>query len=200
MIPQKSEVLKILEKAKQNPRNEGWVIHSIIVGDAAGRLAAALNKSGQKLDVDKITTLGYLHDIGKMVGPYRDHPLNGYNYLKEQGYDEDYCRICLTHSFVNNDPYCMFSEFMNPEIDGFVIDYVQKCQFTIEDKIITLCDHMVYEEIFTLEKRMINVIMRHGVCDKTVERIKATYALKEYFDKLLGYNMYDIFPEAKENL
>ena len=30
--------------------------------------------------------------------------------------------------------------------------------------------------------------------------IKETYKLKEYFDNLLGYNLYDLFPEIKDNL
>ena len=29
---------------------------------------------------------------------------------------------------------------------------------------------------------------------------KETYKLKEYFDNLLGYKLYDLFPEIKENL
>lgn len=27
-----------------------------------------------------------------------------------------------------------------------------------------------------------------------------TYKLKEYFDSLLGYNLYNLFPKIKENL
>ena len=34
----------------------------------------------------------------------------------------------------------------------------------------------------------------------TYEHIKETYKLKEYFDNLLGYNLYDLFPEIKDNL
>lgn len=30
-----------------------------------------------------------------------------YNYLKDKGYDEDYCNICLTHSYLNNDIICI---------------------------------------------------------------------------------------------
>ena len=35
---------------------------------------------------------------------------------------------------------------------------------------------------------------------KTHYHIKETYKLKEFFDNLLGYNLYDLFPEIKENL
>ena len=39
--------------------------------------------------------------------------------------------------------------------------------------------------------------VRHPLYNKIV---KKTYKLKEYFDNLLGYNLYDLFPKIKENL
>lgn len=35
---------------------------------------------------------------------------------------------------------------------------------------------------------------------KTYYHIQETVKLKEFFDHLLGYNLYDLFPEIKENL
>lgn len=202
MIPKKTDIINLLQDSKQaNPeRNTGWVEHSLAVGNVAGKLAEALNKAGQHYDMEKMAILGYLHDIGKMVGDFALHPVAGYEYLKDHGYDEDYCKVCLTHSFVNNDPFCMFSEFMQDERDKFLIEFIQKHQFTDEEKLITLSDCMTLFEPMTVDKRMIDIIARHGVCSKTSERIKATYALKDYFDKQLRYNLYNVFPEIKENL
>lgn len=202
MIPAKQKIIDLLGNAKQdNPeRNTGWVTHSLAVGDAAGRLAEVLNKAGRHYDVEKVTLLGYLHDIGKMVGDFELHPVAGYEYLKQNGYNEEYYTVCLTHSFVNNDPFCMFSDFMQEDRDRFLIDFIKHHKFTDEEKLITLCDCMTLFVPMTVDKRMIDIISRHGVCEKTPERIKATYALKEYFDKQLGYNLYDIFPEIKDSL
>lgn len=47
---------------------------------------------------------------------------------------------------------------------------------------------------------MIDLLYRHGVYAKTHYHIVETLKLKEYFDNLLGYNLYDLFPEIKENL
>ena len=47
---------------------------------------------------------------------------------------------------------------------------------------------------------MMDLLLRHGVYKHTHYHIKEAYKLKEYFDKLLGYNLYDLFPEIKENL
>lgn len=39
-----------------------------------------------------------------------------------------------------------------------------------------------------------------GRIAQALKDIKETYKLKEYFDSLLGYNLYDLFPEIKNNL
>lgn len=207
MIPTKKQALDLLEEARvASPRNKWWVIHSLGVGDSAGTIASAMNKSQsdnsawRTLDPEKVTILGYLHDIGKRGEDWVVHPYEGYRFLQSLGLNEEYCQICLTHSFVNNDAFCMFSEFMQPERDKFVIDYIAKHEFTLEEKIVSICDMMFGTAMWSLDKRMIDVISRHGTCDKTQERIQEVYKLKSYLDQLLGYNLYDLFPEIKENL
>ena len=99
----KEEAKKLIEDARGKTESDGWIDHSICVGNSAGIIAEALNQKGYELDVDKAITLGYIHDIGKMVGSFHEHVMNGYEYMKKQGYDEDYYNICLTHSYLNND-------------------------------------------------------------------------------------------------
>lgn len=199
-IPTKSKTLALLTTARQDPRNETWVAHSICVGDTAAKIATALNKSGQHLDVEKTTILGYLHDIGKMVGPFEKHPQNGYQYLKSQGYDDAYCAISLTHSYLNNDPFCVASVPPNCEPDQFTIDFIKNHPYTLEEKLINLCDLMCKYQVYTIDKRLIDIIIRHGAWKGSSYHAKETYRLKAYFDQLLGYNLYDLFPEIKENL
>lgn len=35
-----------------------------------------------------------IHDIGKYNGEPHGHEMTSYNYLKDKGYDEEYCDIC----------------------------------------------------------------------------------------------------------
>lgn len=202
MIPTKAEALELLEQARQKDpeRNNCWARHSILVGDVAGKIAAAVNEKGQHFDVDRVAAMGYLHDIGKALDEFYLHPVKGYDYLMGLGYDEDFCAVCLTHSFVNNDPFCMFGEYMREERDKFLIEYIRKHQFTDEDNLLLLADCMACDEVMTVDKRMIDIIYRYGVCAKTQERIKEVYRIKRYFDGLLGYNLYNLFPEIKDNL
>lgn len=188
------------EAEQESPKNHGWVRHSIVVGDTAGKIAKALSKVGHEINPEKVAVMGYLHDIGKKVGPFSEHLYNGYKFLRDLGYDEEYYNIPLTHSFINNDPLCMFNDFMQPGRDDFVIDFIRHHDFTLEEKIVALCDQMVKYTVTTINSRMIDIMARHGVCPHAQERILEVVKLKAYFDELLGYNLYDLFPEIKENL
>ena len=54
--------------------------------------------------------------------------------------------------------------------------------------------------VFSVDKRLIDLIIRKGAYSNTQYHVKETYKLKEYFDSLLGYNLYNLFPEIKDNL
>ena len=72
-----------------------WIMHSLYVGQASGKIAKQLG-----LDVDFATTIGYMHDIGRIIN-HANHPIEGYKYLDNLGYPE-IGRYSITHSFVNN--------------------------------------------------------------------------------------------------
>ena len=191
---------ELLEKERSNQKDDRWIGHSICVGDSAGRIAKALQEKGIEVDVDKAITLGYIHDIGKYNGESAGHVMRGYEYLKEKGYDDEYCSICLTHSYLNNDTLCTAGGI--PGNIPFRTEFIKNHNYTIEEKIINLCDLMCPQSgvIYTIDKRLIDIIIRRGAYSNTQYHIKETYKLKEYFDNLLGYNLYDLFPEIKDNL
>ena len=191
MILTSKKALEMLERAKGKSPDDGWIYHSICVGDTAAVIAKALN-----LDEEKARALGYIHDIGKLIR-FNGHVLEGYYYLKKLGYDEEYCNICLTHSYLNNDVNCTAGV---PDEIPFRTEFIQNHQYTMYDKIINLCDLMCTKKTVTLEKRLIDILYRKGTCKNTDYHIKEAIKLKKYFDDLLGYNLYDLFPEIKENL
>ena len=188
-----TKALEFLESARGKTESDGWIIHSICVGNCASKIAEALN-----LDAELAKTLGYIHDIGKFVGEYTSHVIGGYNYLKSLGYDEEYCNICLTHSYLNNDIYCTAGGI--PSDIPFRTEFIKNHQYSEYEKIINLCDLMCSKVTTTVDKILIEIMNRKGVYENTQYHIKETYKLKKYFDDLLGYNLYDLFPEIKENL
>lgn len=197
------DALNLIKKEQGKKQgNERWISHSICVGNAAGIIAKALN-----LDEDFAKTLGYIHDIGKKF-EYNEagvfpHAIKGYEYIKSLGYDELYAGICIKHSFLNNDIDCISNDRdetdkKNPNYE-FVKEYIKE-EYSIYEKIINLCDLMCTNKVLTVDKRMMDLLLRHGVFAKTHYHIEQTMRLKEYFDGLLGYNLYDLFPEIKNNL
>ena len=184
---------EMLEEARKKASDDHWINHSICVGDSAGKIAEKLN-----LDVDYAKILGYIHDIGRSVGDGKDHVMQGYNYLKELGYDDEYANICLTHSYLNNDIYCTAGGI--PTDIPFRTEFIKNHEYTIYEKIINLCDLMCTDIIMTVDKRLIDLIIRKGAHENTQYHIKETYKLKQYIDEQLGFNVYDLFPSIKDNL
>ena len=177
-----------LEEARKHTNNYGWIEHSIHVGNAASIIAEKLG-----LDSEKAKVLGYIHDIGKSVGEIRNHVMNGYYYLKEAGYDEEYANISLVHSYLNNDINCTAGGY-STDIP-FRTEFIKNHPYTIYEKIICLCDLLCTSQGITiLERRLIDVIMRKGIYDNTIYHIQNAIKLKKEIDDLLGYNLYDLFP------
>ena len=166
------------------------------------KIAKALEEKGYNIDIDKTIAIGYVHDIGKYNGEIHGHVMRGYNYLKEKGYDEDYCNICLTHSYLNNDITCTAGGIPDINENPFLTNFIKNHKYTIEEKIINLCDLMCPRggRVYTIDKRLFDLIIRIGAYTNTQYHVKETYKLKDYFDNLLGYSLYDLFPEIKDNL
>ena len=189
------KALELLNEARGMAKDDYWIEHSICVGNTAAVIAKALN-----LDEDMAKTLGYIHDIGKRngYGPgVIPHGIGGYEYLLNLGYDEDYVSICLTHSYLNNDINCVAGGIPNKDRYkyNFVKDFVKEHEYTILEKLINLCDLMCCKETMTMEKRLINLALRYGVFSNTVYHLTEAQKLKQYFDDMLGYNLYQLFPD-----
>jgi len=197
-----NQALQLIENFRGKNENDRWIDHCVSVGNTAGKIAGALKDKSYNIDVDKTIALGYVHDIGKYTDKTHKHDIKGYEYLIGKGYDEDYCNICLTHSYLNNDITCTAGWVPDITENQFLTNFVKNHEYTIEEKIINLCDLMCPPggKVFTVDKRLIDLILRREAHSNTQYHVKETYKLKEFFDNLLGYNLYDLFPEIKENL
>lgn len=187
------KALEMLNDAKKKTITDLWITHSICVANTASVIAKELN-----LDVEYAKTLGYIHDYGKAVGDFSKHDMNGFNYLKGLGYDEEYYSICLTHGYLNNDVMCAAGGI--PRDIPFRTEYIKNHKCSIYEKLICLCDLMCAQEVIGIDKRLIDIIIRYGAYSNTQYHIKEVYKLKKYFDDLLGYNLYNLFPEMMNTL
>lgn len=61
------------------------------------------------------------------------------------------------------------------------------------DKLIQLCDALSFPDgPVYIEKRLVDVVMRRGFNDLTVQKWKAFFELKEYFDSKTGTDIYKL--------
>lgn len=172
------KALELLKDAESTTTDLGWIWHSKCVGETAGIIAQKLG-----LDKEKAITLGYIHDIGKWDGDFHNHVMNGYKYLKDLGYDDEYCNICLTHSYLNNDCTCTAGGV--PTDIPFRTEFIKNHQYTIYEKIINLCDLMCTNKRMILEQRIIEIMLRRGCYENTVYHITEAKKLKNEIDELL---------------
>ena len=174
-----------------------WVPHSINVAKAAERLAENLG-----LDKDKAYIYGLLHDIGRKTGVTTvRHTLEGYNYMKSIGHEE-VGRYCLTHSCVVKDIHIMLGKWdITEDETKFIVEYLNNAEYTLYDKTIQIADHMGLASGITLiDRRIIDIQLRHGFNEKTLDNWKAIFKVQAEIEEKLGYSIYKLFPEINEEI
>ena len=182
--------LYLEEASKLNPG--GWVGHSRNAAKAAQYIAAELDG----LDSNLAYSLGLLHDIGRREGPSGMlHMVRGYNYLRKQGFS-DGARICLTHTYPLKDisaTYCRID--CSTEEYSFLSDFLASVEYNAYDELIQLCDCLAMAEGFCLlEKRMVDVAIRHGTIDQMVDKWKAFFAIKQKIESKIKRSIYCLLP------
>lgn len=187
------KALEFLKEAEKTTPDLGWIVHSKCVGETAGVIAKKLD-----LDTEKAKTLGYIHDIGKREGDFANHVITGYDYLKQLGYEEEYYNICLTHSYLNNDVNCTAGGV--PKDIPFRTNFIKNHTYTIYEKIINLCDLICKNKRMILEQRLVELMIRRGVHSNTVYHIQEAQKLKKEIDRMLGCNVYSLFPDMTEDI
>lgn len=174
-----------------------WVAHSVYVAKAASIIAA----HHPRLDSDVALIMGTLHDIGRRFGVTdMRHILDGYRFLCEQGYP-DAARICLTHSFPVQKRESAAGKWDCTDRElRFIERFLAEVKLDEYDFLIQLCDALALPSGFTLiEKRLVDVVLRHGFNDYTLQRWRAYLRLKEWFDEAIGQSIYGILPGVVEN-
>jgi hypothetical protein len=195
-IPAREEAESLLAEGER--RNPGpWVDHSRHVALAAEAIA----RHTPLIDEEEAYILGLLHDIGRQEGPTNmRHVLDGFLYMDSLGFT-DSARICLTHSFVIQHVHahagrwdCTAKELQ------FLAQALTGITYTDIDCLIQLCDALALPSGFCLiEKRLVDVALRHGTNEYTLPRWQAIFELQAYFDALTGRSIYSVLPGVVQN-
>ena len=195
-VPNLEEAKFILDEGSRlNPGP--WREHSLYVGKAAELIA----KEDNELDGDIAFALGLLHDIGRRYGVTgMRHSIDGYKFAIEKGYNL-LARICITHSFPYKNVDAVFGEWdCSDEEYKFVKNYLENIDLTAYDKLIQLCDALALPSGYCLmEKRMLDVAMRHGVNEYTIKKWEAFFEIQKFFEARIGKSIYTVLPNVVEN-
>lgn len=194
-IPNLIEAEKLLEEAEaKNPG--GWTDHSRYVALAARNIA----EYHPELDAETAYILGLLHDIGRHKGVTDlRHILDGYIFMDALGY-RDAARICLTHSFPLQDVKAGAGRWDGTEEElAFVEAFLNGLAYDDYDRLLQLCDAVAWPSGFVMiEKRLVDVALRRGINDRTVEKWRAFLELQAYFDAAIGRSIYSVLPGVVE--
>lgn len=192
-VKEAQEELKIAET--MNPGI--WIQHCESVANNARLIA---EKTGV-MDPDVAYVFGLMHDIGRRDG-FKGilHVFDGYEYMKSIGQD-DVARICLTHSFPLKDADTFMGKYdCTPEQKQFLQDYLDSVEYNHYDVLIQLCDSISLPNgACIMEKRLMDVAMRHGITPFMIDKWKAFMSTKKYFDELCGCSIYTVLPNVLEN-
>lgn len=191
----REQALEMLEWAhEQNPGP--WREHVLHAARAAEAIA---QKAG--LDPERAWLSGVMHDIGRFEGVRAmHHIIAGYNLLMEKG-EPELARICMTHSFPGGDPMSYIGQWdVTDDERAFVIDYISSCEFDDYDRLLQLCDALALSEgICLIEKRLVSVVLRHGVNPHLQGKWRATMEIREDFEKRMGCSVYSLFDDVIVN-
>lgn len=179
-------------------KNSGpWVEHSRSVAENARQIA----EHTDCLDPNTAYTMGLLHDIGRAAGVSGiRHIFDGYDCMSKLGQPK-IARICLTHSFPIKDIRAFQGRLDCSEQQlAFLQRFLDSCSYDNYDRLIQLCDALSLPSgACILEKRLVDVALRHGVNDLSLEKWKAFLQLKQHFDRLCRCNLYTLLPNVLEN-
>jgi hypothetical protein len=195
-IPTRQQATDYLAEAGQcNPGP--WVSHSQQVAEAAQRIAAA----HPELDPESSYSLGLLHDIGRREGVSdMRHVLDGYHFLQAEGYPQA-ARICLTHSYPLPDVGARSGYWDGTaEDEAFVANFLSNIEYTPYDRLIQLCDALCLPGgPVLMEKRLLDVSLRHGFNDFTIRKWQAFFDILQAFENAIGQSVYSLLPGVVEN-
>jgi len=195
-IPGLAEASKMFDEAvRLSPGS--WTKHSLAAAENARIIAGATDF----LDPEASYILALLHDIGKREGNKQFmHVIDGYEYLAENNYT-DAARICVTHSFPVKKIDSYSGEFdCTLQQKQFVEEYLSSIDYNEYDKLIQLCDALSTPSgACLIEKRLVDVALRHGFQDCTLDKWRAYLDIKEYFDEICQCNIYFLFSNIEDN-
>lgn len=190
-----------LEYLKKHAANgESWFDHSVACAGAAGRIADALAEKGVEADPERVRICALFHDIGRSLSHGHLHGWSGWELLSGDGL-ECYGKSCISHWLKGRSIDETISEAaaLDEEFVRHVFEQTGCGEFTIEEKIVSLADSMTsFDKIVSVGDRYSEARSRYADSDWLSTNERISEETKAEFDAILGFDLYDLFPEIKK--
>lgn len=172
-----------------------WMYENHIV--TAANIARIIASKIKGMDEEQAYVNALLHDVCRTNErkEARFHGISGYEYLIDK--DKNAARSALLHMFLFNKlpsyEKCSQMFFGNKKDYDFIANYIKNTQTTDNDLLVQLADNLSNKDGFvTIEQRAKDLEERRGITlDK--DWLETRNALKTYFDKKVGCNIYNLF-------
>lgn len=172
-----------------------YMFHNHVYGVALLAKEVAARIKG--LNPERAYVMGLMHDAGKIREEFekRFHGIIGYELLKDE--DCEAARASLLHMF-GFDEFPVYEKaakmfFDNQDDYDFVCDYAAQNPLNDYDRLIQMADAMADKRgLVTMEQRAADYVARYHK-PVSAEMFGSRMALKKYFDKKTGGDVYSLF-------
>ncbi len=116
--------------------------------------------------------------------------------------EHEIARISMTHSYpeIPNFGEYIAAVKCSDERRAFLKSYLDGIVYDDYDRLIQLCDSISLPTgACIIEKRLVDVALRHGMKEFSVDKWKSFMRIKKKFDDMCGCNIYTLLPNIVEN-
>jgi len=182
--------------------DDSWRAHCFHVGAAARRLAELISSQGHPVDLEKVTALGMIHDLGRSRGHTVRHGVEGYLLAQAEGFEEE-GRICLAHILKGRtlQQGVMLGMLTQAEEMQFAQSIYWNGGPSLEERIVILADALMSDTgLATIAQKYANARRRYGGQPHHYEDETWVKGVAAEIERLLGMSPHDALQELGDDL
>lgn len=195
--PVHMEIQDALVLIDQYIASPGLRAHCTGVGRVARVIAQSLVLKRQIVNVERVTFMGLIHDLGRERANNERHGIEGYKLAREVGVPPGTARICITPMTVGRTLAEAFAIGLLTEAEAhsLVKDGVDLTDLSPEEQIVCLADsHVLNGEFVARSERIADLESRKGpLTPQHWYNLNQVAEFVRCFERILNYPIEDLF-------
>jgi putative nucleotidyltransferase with HDIG domain len=195
------EIQAALAMVDQYIVSPGLRAHCVGVAKAARVIAQALERSGQRVNVERTTCMGLIHDLGRERFNNDHHGIEGYKLARQLGVPTEIACICLTHNTVGRTSVESVAIGLLTEMEACSLadEGLDLTALSVEEQIVCLADsHVLKGEFASLSERIAELEGRRGpLTPHDWYNLNEIAEFVRRFEQILNHPLTDSFRDKK---